>query len=107
MAPTGKHTLGICDRCGEAWSLLDLKSETVNFTTQSNRVCPDCFDVDHPQYRVAKLRFWDEMSVPNIRPQDGLDQGYDWRDLFGNVTIPSGLHVYGSGAVSSVTVTIT
>lgn len=106
MAPTGKHTLGICDRCGQAYKLHELKRETQNFTQLNNRICPDCFDTDHPQYRVAKLRFWDEVSVPDIRPQDGLNQGYSWRDFRGNVTIPSGIRVSGSGAVSSITVTI-
>lgn len=107
MAPSGKNTQGICDRCGQAWMLHELRAETVNMVRQANRVCPDCFDPDHPQYQISKVRFWDEISVPDIRPQDHLDQGYDWRDVFGNVLIPSGLHVKGTGIVASVTVTIT
>ena len=106
MAPSGKHTLGTCDRCGQVYQLHELRCETQNFTTLNNRVCPSCFDPDHPQYRVSRVKFWDEISVPDIRPQDGLEQGYNWRDLFGNVTIPSGLRVSGTGAVSTVTVVI-
>jgi len=106
MTATGKHALGTCDRCGQVYKLNELRRETQNFTTLNNRICPECFDPDHPQYRVAKLRFWDEISVQDPRAQDGLDQGYNWRDLFGNVTVPSGLRTSGTGAVSTVTVVI-
>jgi len=41
---SGKHALAICDRCGFEYDYLQLREEW-----NGNRVCPECFEVKHPQ----------------------------------------------------------
>lgn len=110
MAPSGKFALGLCDRCSLRYPLGELKWEIVNGERSGQRVCGDCFDIDHPQYQLSKIKFGDEFSVPDPRPQTAGDLdptlAYNWADMFGNVSIPSGLHVTGGGEVGSVTVVI-
>jgi hypothetical protein len=89
--------------------LHELKRETQNPATINNRVCPDCSDPDQPQYRVSKLWFWDEISVPDaasglktasIRASTGAI-------CVGNMTgVPSGVLGDRGRLVSTVTVVI-
>jgi protein-arginine kinase activator protein McsA len=41
---SGKHALAICDRCGFEYDYLKIREEW-----NGNRVCPECFEVKHPQ----------------------------------------------------------
>ena len=109
MAPSGKFTIGLCDRCSQRYQLGDLKWEIVNSEQTGRRLCADCWDVDHPQCQLSKIKFGDEFSVPNIRPQNDLEptRQYNWADMAGNVNIPSGLHVSALGEIGQVTVVIT
>jgi hypothetical protein len=65
---SGKKALGICDRCGLTYKLLKLKPERVNLNRTNILVCPDCFDVDHPQHRLGQLRQDDPQALRNPRP---------------------------------------
>ena len=40
----GKHSLGVCDRCGWAYRYLQLRLEWTGF-----KVCPECYEPKHPQ----------------------------------------------------------
>lgn len=59
---TGKYALGICDRCGQQYELLQLKKEWNGLFT-----CPECWEPKHPQldppYHAA-----DAVAVKNPRP---------------------------------------
>lgn len=76
----GKTVPGICDRCGERWLLSELSWEVVNQQRTGMRVCPDCFDIDHPQYLLGKTPIYDPQTVKDPRPDTGLP---DSRALFG------------------------
>lgn len=52
----GQHTLGICDRCGWAYKLIELTEEVKDKNPTNIFTCPTCFDLDHPQYEVSRLR---------------------------------------------------
>lgn len=41
---SGKFALGICDRCGQQYKLLQLKEEWNGL-----RTCPECWETKHPQ----------------------------------------------------------
>ena len=41
---TGKFALGICDRCGQQYKLLQLKKEWTGIFA-----CPECWEPKHPQ----------------------------------------------------------
>jgi RNA polymerase subunit RPABC4/transcription elongation factor Spt4 len=45
----GHRARGACDRCGNNYLLNTLVQESVQGRLKGNRVCPDCYDPDHPQ----------------------------------------------------------
>ena len=45
---SGKHALGICDRCGWRYRYLQLQMEWTGF-----KVCPECFEVKHPPSTIG------------------------------------------------------
>jgi hypothetical protein len=45
----GKKAIGFCERCNFRFNLSQLKPESVRGSSKHNRVCPECFDKDHPQ----------------------------------------------------------
>ena len=64
----GKKALGICDRCGWSWKLSQLKTEIDDGTIVNNRVCPDCWDPDHPQNKAGEIDYSDPTGLRNPRP---------------------------------------
>lgn len=93
---SGKNALGICDRCGTAHKLLSLRFEVVNFRKTGMRVCEDCFDPDHPQYQLNRLRMDDPQALQDARPDTHTDRDAE-EDVSGNTA---------SASVGSVTVNI-
>ena len=65
---------GECDRCGQRYPLAELRVEIVLRRPTGLRVCPACFDPDHPQLRVGEIRIDDKQAVPNPRPRKNMDQ---------------------------------
>lgn len=65
----GKYALGICDRCGLRYKLSSLKYETVNRKKTGVKVCPSCWDPDHPQNFVSELRPDDPRPLRDPRPE--------------------------------------
>ena len=65
---SGKYALGICDRCGLTYMLLELKKETVNLNEVNLLVCQDCYDGDHPQNHQGRQRVDDPQALRNPRP---------------------------------------
>jgi len=64
-----KHP-GICDRCGFKYKLSQLKYETVNRKKTGGKVCPDCWDGDHPQNFVNELKPTDPHPLHDPRPME-------------------------------------
>lgn len=87
MYAKGTHSVGICDRCGAKVPYLDLRSEVIDGLRQNNMVCFDCFDIDHPQYRVGKRVIVDRMALYNARPENfqASRSFFGWNPV-GNVT---------------------
>lgn len=69
-----KRAPGICDRCGFRYPLKTLKAESVAGRLKKNRVCPSCFDVDHPQNFIGRVRVFDPQGLQAPRPDPSLDQ---------------------------------
>ena len=69
----GKDAFGFCDRCGLRYDLAELKNETVNGTRQSNLVCPECWDEDHPQRFLWILRVDDPNPLRETRPDQAQE----------------------------------
>jgi hypothetical protein len=79
---SGKNARAACDRCGRYYRLPELKGETYKQRPVNNRVCPDCFDPDHPQLMLGTFPINDPQAVRDPRPDStytlsGLDSdGY-------------------------------
>lgn len=86
---SGKYAHGFCERCGQRARLFDLKSETVRGKAKSNRVCPSCFDPDHPQNFLGTTPVNDPQALRRPATDLGLedsrqiiDNGKSLSDLF-------------------------
>ena len=68
---SGKFSKAQCDRCGFTYKLKELKYEIEDETRNGLRVCPECFDPDHPQFQVGRLNTSDPEALFNPRPDGG------------------------------------
>ena len=60
---TGKRSKAICDRCGLRYQYDQLKEEVQNRRPTGMRVCVTCFDGDHPQNQLGKVRVSDPQAL--------------------------------------------
>ena len=65
---SGKHALGICDRCGQTYKLKELKEEVQRLKPTGLYTCPECFDGDHPQNMQGMYPVVDAEALRNPRP---------------------------------------
>ena len=65
---TGKIALGICDRCGFQYYLKELRKETIKGVINNLKVCPECFDPDHPQLHLGEHPVDDPQAIRDPRP---------------------------------------
>ena len=65
---SGKNAIAQCDRCGFRFKLKELKSEVVKTKLYNVRVCPSCWDPDHPQLQLGMYPVEDPQAVRNPRP---------------------------------------
>jgi len=70
----GSKAFGFCDRCGFRYPLGELKSERNTGTKVNNRVCPTCWDDDHPQRFLFRVRTDDREALKDPRPDMSLTQ---------------------------------
>ena len=68
----GKKAFGFCDRCGFRYDLKDLKPETVNLVSTNLLVCEECWDSDHPQNMLGRIKYDDPQALRNPRPLGGI-----------------------------------
>lgn len=82
----GTHALGECDRCGLTFRLHELRCEIVNGQLMNDRVCPDCWNPDHPQLQVGKRPVFDIEALfnprPDRRPPDLTNIRWGWRPVY-------------------------
>ncbi len=76
---SGKNSHGFCDRCGFRVKLSLMKKITVNEKLTNIKVCPTCWEPDHPQYRIGRVDMSDPQALRDPRPDTALE---DSRELF-------------------------
>lgn len=97
---SGKHAIAECDRCGQRYKLNQLRKLTIKLKQVSIKVCPECWEEDHPQLHLGIYPVWDPQAVREPRPdvsyavsgQSGLqivDTGSANVDAFGNPELGS------------------
>lgn len=64
---------GICDRCGFAYKLSQLREEFVRGRSNGLLTCPECWDADHPQNYAGLRDVTDAQSLRNPRPENNRD----------------------------------
>jgi hypothetical protein len=79
---SGKNAIAQCDRCGFRFKLKVLKTEVVKTKPYNVRVCPTCWDPDHPQLQLGMYPVEDPQAVRNPRPDttyitSGVDSNGD------------------------------
>ena len=115
---SGRHALGICDRCGFEYKLNTLKPEVVDLSVTGTLVCPQCWDPDQPQLQLGRWPVNDPQALRNPRPPQGLTQSrygdavrYDFTDSAEDftltTTIDSSETVYGAVSHNASSGTIT
>jgi hypothetical protein len=50
-----------------------MKKLTINEKVTNLKVCPDCWEPDHPQYQVGRLRINDPQGLREARPDPALE----------------------------------
>ena len=65
---SGKYALAVCDRCGQQYKYSQLREEVENGRRNGLRVCPPCYDEDHPQLRLGKEKVVDPQALRDPRP---------------------------------------
>tara|TARA_R110000772_G_scaffold8737_2_gene28933 strand:- start:12121 stop:12465 length:345 start_codon:yes stop_codon:yes gene_type:complete len=77
---SGKHSIAQCDRCGFRFKLNRLRALTIKTKNTSIRVCPECWEEDHPQLQLGMYPVNDPQSVMNARPEtyDGGSRTIQW-----------------------------
>jgi hypothetical protein len=123
---SGKHSIAECDRCGQRYKLVQLKKLTIKTHQVSIKVCPECWDPDHPQLQLGMYPVNDPQAVREPRPDtsyivsgigpDGNPEGgsrvfqWGWAPVggasgFDTLLTPNAL--VSQGLVGSVTITTT
>ena len=64
----GKKAKGICDVCGFAYKLSELRAVTRNHHRTGLLSCRECWDSDHPQNDVGRYPVDDPQALRNPRP---------------------------------------
>jgi len=67
---SGKKSVAICDRCGLKYPYEALKEEITNKRRNGLRVCPSCFDKDHPQLQLGRAKVSDPQALRHPRPEE-------------------------------------
>jgi hypothetical protein len=65
---SGKFAIAECDRCGQRYKLTELKNQVVKTKLFQIKVCPTCWDPDHPQLSLGLYPVYDPQAVRNPRP---------------------------------------
>jgi len=79
---SGKNSIAECDRCGQRYKLKQLRKQIIKTKLFDIKVCPECFDPDHPQLLLGMYPVDDPQAVREPRPDvsyysSGLDlNGY-------------------------------
>ena len=90
---SGKNSVAICDRCGFGYKLTLLKKLVVKTKTYDLKVCPECWDPDHPQLQLGMYPVDDPQGVRDPRP----DLSYQVSGLLADGELGGGSRVFQWG----------
>jgi hypothetical protein len=65
---SGKFAIAECDRCGQRYKLTELKKQVLKTKLFNIKVCPTCWDPDHPQLSLGLYPVYDPQAVREPRP---------------------------------------
>ena len=65
---SGKFAIAECDRCAQRYLLKQLRIQTVKTRPYKIKVCPTCWDPDHPQLQLGMYPVYDPQAIRNPRP---------------------------------------
>jgi hypothetical protein len=65
---SGKYAIAECDRCAQRYKLKELKIQIVKTKPYKVKVCPACWDPDHPQLQLGMYPVDDPQAVREPRP---------------------------------------
>ena len=71
---SGKFAISQCDRCGFRFNLAQLKTLVIKTKEVNIRVCPECWEADHPQLKLGMYPVNDPQAVRNPRPDTTYPQ---------------------------------
>ena len=81
---SGKYAIAECDRCGQRYKLKELKKMIIKTKLFNIKVCPECWDPDHPQLSLGLYPVNDPQAVREPRP----DVSYNVSGTTGLMTNP-------------------
>ena len=90
---SGKNAISECDRCGFRYKLRVLKKLVIKTKQVTIKVCPTCWEQDHPQLQLGMYPVQDPQAVREPRPDVSYRQaGYTGLQLTLNTDFgdPSG-----------------
>jgi hypothetical protein len=64
---SGKFAIAECDRCGQQFKLKKLKTEVIKTKKYDLKVCPECWDPDHPQLLLGMYPVEDPQALREPR----------------------------------------
>jgi hypothetical protein len=74
---SGKNSIAECDRCGFRFKLKVLKKLVIKTKQVTIKVCPTCWEPDHPQLQLGMYPVQDPQAVREPRPDTSYRQaGY-------------------------------
>lgn len=109
----GKHTIADCDRCGFTFKLRQLKTLTIKAKNVDLKVCPECYEQDHPQLMQGMYPVDDPQAVRGPRPDMGRavsrEIQWGWAPVGGPLADSSGMFpnaLAAHGILGNVTVEV-
>jgi len=95
---SGKYAIAQCDRCGFRFKLSVLRKEIIKTKKYDLKVCPECWDPDHPQLQLGMYPVEDPQAVREPRP----DTTYYQAGLNGlQITEQNGISINATGTPTS------
>ena len=71
---SAKNSISECDRCGFRYPLKVLRKLTIKTKQVSIKVCPTCYEADHPQLQIGMYPVFDPQAVREPRPDTSYYQ---------------------------------
>ena len=71
---SGKFAIAECDRCGQRYKLKELRKLIIKGKQVNTKVCPSCYDPDHPQLMLGMYSVYDPQAIREPRPDNSYRQ---------------------------------